>query len=207
MDRGKLIVIEGCEGCGKTTQSKLLRDYLSSREYNCYLGREPGGVSSAEDMRKILKNPEYKISPTGELFGFCFARTEFYSEVVIPNLERGMVVVLDRSGWSTEAYQGYAGNVSLDMIREFNRIATQGVKPDLGIIIDINPERGLMNEIEKDRFSRKGLEYHMKVRHGFLKVASENENCFVIKYNEGDIESMQNEIRLYADKVLNAKSL
>ena len=200
--RGSLIVLEGGEGCGKTTQGALLKGYFQNEGWSCFLGREPGGISSAEDMRRILKNPDYHISPIGELFGFNFARAEFYDKVVIPKLDEGKLVILDRSGWSTEAYQGYAGGVDLETIRFMNKISTQGTSPDVGIIIDIDPLIGLEKEVEQDRFSAKGLEYHQRVRRGFLEIAEQNENCFVIPYRENDIEGMQNEIRDLVSKLL-----
>jgi len=202
MKRGKLIVIEGGEGCGKTTQAELLNEYFLERNLPVYLGREPGGVAPAEDMRLILKNKNYEISPIGELFGFNFARSEFYDKIVIPNLEKGINTILDRSGWSTEAYQGYAGGIELETIKKLNEISTRNTKQDLGIIIDIDPEVGLKKEIEKDRISQKGLEYHKKVREGFLDICKKNENCFVVDYKEGDIERMQEEIKIYVDPVI-----
>lgn len=206
MVRGKLIVIEGGEGSGKTTHCKLLYEFLSKRNINCHLGREPGGVESAEDMRKILKNTKYNISPIGELFGFCFARSEFYNEIVIPQLNSGINVILDRSGWSTEAYQGYAGNVSREHITTLSNLATRGINPNIGVIIDVDPITGLEKESEKDRFSEKGLDYHNKVRNGYLEIAK-RENCFLIDYIPNGLESMQDQIRSYVLDKLNSKSL
>lgn len=198
MKRGKLIVIEGGEGCGKTTMSQLLYNNLMSQKVLCYHGREPGGIESAEDMRRILKNPDYQISSISELFGFCFARSEFYYRKVIPELESGKLVILDRSGWSSEAYQGWAGNVPLEQIRLLNNLATRGVQPDLGFVIDIDPRIGLKKESERDRFSSKGLGYHNKVRQGFLEIAKrEVDKCIIVEYRAGDIDGTFNEIRGY----------
>ena len=203
MQRGKYIVIEGGEGCGKTTQVKLLVDWLNELKIPCYSGREPGGVAPAEEVRKILKNPEYKIDSVSELFGFAFARSLFFEQIAQPKIEMGIHLVLDRSGFSTEAYQGYAGRVSLKDIRLINEIAMRGIKPDLAFIIDNDPSVGLKKEIEKDRISSKGLEYHLKVRKGFLTIAHENPLCIIIPYRENDIMSMQNEVRMHVSKLLN----
>lgn len=201
--KGKYIIIEGCDGCGKSTQAEMLYDYLIRKNIPCYLGREPGGVKSAEEMREILKNKEYDISPIGELFGFEFARAEFFDKVVIPKLKAGVNVITDRSGYSTEAYQGYASGVDLDNIRFMNKIATGGIQPDLAVIIDIDPSKGLEKEIVKDRFSNKGPEYHKKVRQGFLKVARTNPNiCKIINYIPDGKNEMQNQIRKYVDKII-----
>lgn len=202
--RGKIIVIEGGEGCGKSTQADMLRNYLGSKGYDVYLGREPGGINSAEEMRRILKNPEYSISPISELFGFNFARSEFYDKVVIPKLEKGFYVLLDRSGWSTEAYQGYAGGIDLETIRHFNHISTRGNYPDLGIIIDIDPRVGLEKEVERDRISNKGLDFHTKVREGFLKIAEENEDvCYILDYiPRGQIKMHESIVRIFEDLLI-----
>ncbi len=202
MKKGKYIIIEGGEGCGKTTQAELLYDYFIKKNISCYLGREPGGVKAAEEMREILKNKDYDISPIGELFGFEFARAEFFDKVVIPRLESGFSVITDRSGYSTEAYQGYAGGVNLEHIKLMNKIATRKIRPNLAIIIDINPEKGLAKEVVKDRFSSKGLEYHQKVRQGFLEVAKDNPNCILIDYIENGKDEMQDRIRKYVDKII-----
>lgn len=204
MKKGCYFVIEGGEGCGKTTQAKMLFDYLTEKNIPCYLGREPGGVKAAEEMRNILKHNSEDISPIGELFGFEFARAEFFDKIVIPKLKSGISVISDRSGYSTEAYQGYGGDVDLRWIRFFNEIATRGVTPDIAFIIDINPEQGLEKEIVKDnRFSSKGLDYHKRVRHGYLEIANSNQDCIIIDYIEKQPEAMQNEIRRHINNYLN----
>lgn len=203
MIRGKYIVIEGGEGAGKTTQAELLKDYLDGLNIPCYFGREPGGVSAAEEMRKIIKNPRYSIDPLSELFGFAFARSLFFEQKAIPSIEKGKHFITDRSGYSTESYQGYAGGVSLRDIKLINKIAMRGIKPDLGIIIDIDPLIGLKKEVNRDRFGQKGLEYHQKVREGFLKIAKRERFCIIIPYQENSPNAMQEEIRNHVRKLLN----
>lgn len=196
MSRGSYIVIEGGEGCGKTTQAELLHNYLKEKNIACYLGREPGGIKAAEEMRKILKHNKEDISPIGELFGFEFARTEFFDKIIIPKLDTGINVISDRSGYSTIAYQGYGGGIDLDCIKLMNNISMKGIKPDITFIIDIDPGLGLEKEVVKDRFSEKGLEYHKRVRQGFLDIAKPNsKRCVIIQYQEGNPDKMQNEIR------------
>lgn len=199
---GKYIIIEGGEGCGKTTQAEMLYNYLMEKNIPCYLGREPGGVKPAEEMRGILKNKDYDISPIGEVFGFEFARAEFFDKIVIPKLKARINVITDRSGYSTETYQGYAGGVNLGGIKFMNNIATRGIQPDLAVIIDIDPLKGLEKEVVKDRFSDKGLKYHKKVRQGFLEIARTNSNiCKIINYIPNGKDEMQNQIRKYVDNL------
>jgi len=167
METGKYILFEGGEGCGKSTQAKLLKNYFDRKGINCVLGREPGGIGVAENIRKILLDKKNNISEITELFLFEAARTEFFSQFVKPNLKMGINLIADRSGYSTEAYQGWAGGIDLGLIKMLNDRATFGIKPDLTFIIDIDPEKGLGKEKNPDRFASKGIEYHVKVREGF----------------------------------------
>jgi len=202
MEKGKYIIIEGGEGCGKTTQTELLFNYLKEKNIQCYLGREPGGVKAAEEMRNILKHNSEDISPIGELFGFEFARAEFFDKVIIPKLKNGISVISDRSGYSTIAYQGYGGGVDIETIKTMNNFATQGIQPDVTFIIDINPEQGLEKELIKDnRFSKKGLTYHNKVRKGYLETASLDPRCVIINYIPNQPEEMQKNIRMYVNNL------
>ncbi len=200
--KGKYIVIEGGEGCGKTTHAKLLYDYLQNKGIPCYSGREPGGIKVAEEMRRILKHNKENISPIGELFGFEFARAEFFDKIVIPKLDVGINVISDRSGYSTIAYQGYGEKLNINWIEFMNKIAMHEIQPDIAFIIDIDPAKGLEKELVKDRFSEKGLEYHHQVRWGFLDIAKSNpERCVIIDYIQNGTEKMQNQIREYIDKL------
>lgn len=202
--RGKYIVIEGGEGCGKTIHAEMLYDYfLKEKKLPCFLGREPGGIKSAEEMRNILKHNSEDISPEGELFGFEFARAEFFDKIVIPKLNQGINIISDRSGYSTKAYQGYGGHVKLEWIELMNHIAMRGIKPDLAFIIDIDPEVGLAKEVVKDRISARGLEYHQRVRHGYREIVMNNlDRCVLINYIPNGAEKMQKQIRKKIDLLI-----
>jgi dTMP kinase len=204
MARGKYIVIESGEGGGKTTQAEMLYNFLKEKNIPCYLGREPGGIGSAEAMRTILKHNAENISPIAEVFGFEFARAEFFDKIVFPKLREGVNIISDRSGYSTIAYQGYGSGLDIYWIKSMNEMAMKGLKPDIAFIIDIDPIVGLEREIVKDRFSGKGLEYHKKVRQGFLDIAeSEPERCIIINYIPNGREKMQEQIREHISKFLN----
>lgn len=201
--RGRLITIEGGEGAGKTTHAGILKNYISDQDVSCECAREPGGVKAAEEIRVLLKDKKYDFPPLIELSGMETARILFYNQRVIPHLERGNWMVLDRSIDSTVAYQGYAGGIDIDTIQEINKIVTRGITPDLTFILDIDPEEGLKMEDETDRFGAKGLEYHKKVREGFLQIAKDNpERCVVIPYIKDNIQGMQNGMREYVDRLI-----
>lgn len=194
MKRGHYITIEGGEGCGKTTQAKLLFEYLTNKKIKCSLCREPGGVESAEEIRKIVLNKDYSLSNITELFLFEASRAEFFSNKVIPSVNEGTTIITDRSGYSTEAYQGYGGRISLELIKNLNALATFGLKPDLAFIIDINPMVGLEKQVVKDRFADKGLDYHKKVNEGYLKIAKQEPERFVVIPYENGISKIQEQI-------------
>ena len=200
MERGKYIVIEGGEGCGKSTQAKLLVEYLLSKEIQCVQAREPGSTKEAEQIRALLLNKENNLSSLSELFLFEAARAEFFRNDVIPKLEKGVSIVSDRSGYSTEAYQGYAGGIDLNLIKQLNDLATQGIRPGLSFIIDVNASKGLSREQDADRFAAKGLSYHEMVNRGYKEIAKRNPgSCILLPYVEGNIDGIQKQIRKEVD--------
>jgi len=192
MKRGKYIIFEGGEGCGKSTHSDFVLDYLSKKGISAIKSREPGGVNEAEQIREVLLNKQNNLHPLSELYLFQAARTEFFRRVIIPNLESGNSVLSDRSMYSSEAYQGYAGGIDLKLIKSLNKKSTFGIKPDLVVLIDIAPEKGLGKESNPDRMAGKGLDFHKKVNSGYLDIAKENPEFFlVIPYIENGVEGMK----------------
>jgi len=171
------ITIEGCEGCGKSTQSKLLKKYLKTKGFNAVLTREPGGSTVAEQVRNILLNPKLKIAPLCELMLYESARVQHIEDIVKPNLEKGRVVICDRFTDSTIAYQGYGRKIDIKTIEKLNDIATIGIKPDLTIYLDIDPKIGIARAKAKkcfdngDRIERENIKFHNDVRRGFLALA------------------------------------
>ncbi len=196
MSKGFYIMIEGGEGSGKDTQANLLEEYLGDLGCSVVRTREPGGTPEAEQIRNVLSKKDNDFDPLSELFLFEAARLENYRKVVQPSLERGYSVLKARGWPSTIAYQGFAGGVDLELIQELNKRATLGILPDLLFIIDVDPRVGLDREVGKDRFSMKGIEYHHKVRQGYLYVAKmlPPEKVSVIPYEDG-IANMQKAIR------------
>jgi dTMP kinase len=168
------IVFEGGEGCGKSTQTRALYRRLSREGFRAVLTREPGGTKLGERVRRHLKQTgETRISPLAELFLIATARAQLVSEVIRPELEEGQTVICDRFTPSTLAYQGYGRGLDTDAIRHVNDIATDGMSPDLIVLLDVPVEEGLgrKNGKEKDRFESESLAFHTRVRRGYLDMA------------------------------------
>jgi dTMP kinase len=196
MKKGYYIMLEGGEGCGKDSHAESLVGYLKSLGCSVVLTREPGGTKKGEQIRTILLDKTRSLTPMQELYLFEEARLSSYKNIVIPGVEKGEVIIKTRGWPSTIAYQGYAGGIDLDQIRKLNNKATFNIMPDLLIIIDVPPEKGLKKELDADRFAQKGLGYHEKVNQGYLSIAKEHpEFSIVIPYQEGEFDAMQEQIR------------
>jgi dTMP kinase len=168
------ITFEGGEGCGKSTQSRLLLKKLEQQSIPVVLTHEPGGTSLGNELRKVLKRKGGSfIPPQAELFLFAASRAQLVAEVIRPALQEGKVVICDRFTYSTIVYQGYGRRLDLSIVERLNNIATQNLKPDLAILLDISPEQGLARKRSlKDRFELEDLSFHRRVREGYLKIAA-----------------------------------
>jgi len=177
------ITFEGGEGCGKSTQTRALARKLDHLAIPSIMVREPGNTPLGERIRTILKQASHiTISPLSELLLFNASRSQLVSDVIIPSLNEGKIVICDRFTDSTVAYQCYARGLDLKMVREINRIASCGLVPDLTFLLDIPPEIGLSRKSPEanDRFETEALEFHIKVREGFLKMAQSEPQRWVV---------------------------
>jgi dTMP kinase len=168
---GLFITVEGTEGAGKSTLIRAVAERLRSRGAEVFLTREPGGAPVAERIRELLLS--LAMDPWTELFLYEAARAEHLAKRVRPELEKGVIVVCDRFTDSTLAYQGHARGLPWKEIRALNRAATRGLKPDLTILLDIDPARGLERARDPNRFEAEGVKFQEKVRKGFLKARAE----------------------------------
>ena len=171
---GLFITFEGGEGCGKSTQSRLLLKKLGQQTVPVVLTHEPGGTALGNELRKILKRKrDSSISSQAELFLLAASRAQLVTEVIRPALEAGKVVVCDRFTHSTMVYQGYGRGLDFTAIKMVNNMATGNLNPDLIIFLDISPEQGLARKQSlKDRFELEDLSFHRRVREGYLKMAA-----------------------------------
>ncbi|MBR1921042.1 MAG: dTMP kinase [Kiritimatiellae bacterium] len=180
MARGRFITFEGGEGCGKSTQALRLKDALEARGRRVVLTREPGGTRLAEQIRALLKDErEDPPCDRAELLLFLAARAQLVENVIRPALAAGAWVVSDRFSDSTFAYQGYGRGLPLEVIRVANDFACRDLRPDLTLLLDVDPataaarmrRRERMANVPADRIERAGDEFHARLRAGFDELA------------------------------------
>lgn len=187
--KGIFITFEGCEGSGKSTHSAIISRKLKARGRKVVQTREPGGTLLAEAVRRILLHPESRINPLAELFLYEAARAQHISEVIKPALKKGMIVVCDRFSDATIAYQGYGRRLDVKTIRLLNSIASESIKPDLTVYLDIPAADGLMKarKLKKgtDRLELEAVSFHNRVRKGYLALAkTEPKRIRVVKVQD-----------------------
>lgn len=168
------ITFEGGEGCGKSTQARLLLKKLEQQGIPTILTHEPGGTALGNEIRMLLKSKQGpSISPQAELFLFAASRVQLVAELVRPALQEGKAVICDRFTYSTTVYQGYGRGVDLATVGMVNTMATGNLKPNLTILLDMPSEQGLeRRRSSKDRFELEDLSFHHRVREGYLKMAA-----------------------------------
>jgi dTMP kinase len=199
------ITFEGCEGCGKSTHSRLLYEHLKGLGYDCVLTREPGGTRLGEAVREALLHSDgMEISDVTELFLFESARAQIVRQVIKPALSSKKIVVCDRFSDATRAYQGYGGGVDSRIIKVLDKVATGGMTPDITFLLDIDIETGLKRARLKgvDRMESKQLSYHRRVRRGYLEIARREPARVKIVSVRENIYDTQDIIRRKAEVVI-----
>jgi dTMP kinase len=174
--KGKFISFEGIEGTGKSTQAKLLQQGLLGLGYEVILTEEPGGTLISLRIREILLSVDHtNMKPLTELLLYNAARAQHIEEVILPALNRGAVVITDRFTDSTFAYQGYGRGIDLELLESIDKIATNGLRPDMTMLLDLDVETGLKRNrrINKtDRLELEDVEFHKRVRKGYHELAA-----------------------------------
>ena len=189
------ITFEGGDGCGKTTQIKLLDEYLRSKGYQTLLTREPGSKGLGIKLREILLNYDGEVSPRAESFLFLADRAQHVDCIIKPALKNGVIVLCDRHTDSTVAYQGYGRGLDLEQIHNLNSIATNGLKPDLTIVLDVDVETSQKRVgAEKDRMESAGIEFFERVRKGFLEIAKQEPERVKVVDSTQTIEEIHKQI-------------
>lgn len=179
---GTFITLEGPEGAGKTTQVKLLSTKLDALEIPHVITRDPGGTPLGKQIRRILLAPGGTVCPMAELLLYQADRAQHVAEVIMPALQDGKLVICDRYIDSTVAYQGYGRGIDMETINKLNQMSTLGLMPELTILFDLESEKGLgrLHPGGHDRLEREAIEFHHKVRNGYLALAEAQPKRFEV---------------------------
>lgn len=200
-----LLSFEGTEGAGKSTQIARLAARLAARGIKATLTREPGGTALGEKIRELLLDRNAQIEPLTECLLYAASRRQLVTDHIFPALERNEVVICDRYIDSTLAYQGYGRGLSLDLLQDLMNTVTDGQKPHLTFLLDIDPEQGLTRVVkrgEADRIEASGLEFHKRVREGFLALAAAEKERFVVLDATLDPDALEDRIWQQVERIL-----
>jgi dTMP kinase len=199
---GLFITLEGIDGCGKTTQARLLAERLRRAGLSVRLTREPGGTEAGEGIRALLLSPDRTVPPGAELFLYLADRSIHIAEVVRPALAEGSVVVCERHTDSTLAYQGYGRGLDVALLRQLNVLATGGVSPDLTIVLDLDPAQARLDADRLDRLESEGEAFLTRVAEGFRRLARDEPERIKLVNGAGAVEVVQAEVADLVERLL-----
>jgi dTMP kinase len=200
MKRGKLITFEGIDGCGKTSQLRLLENFLTDRGIDFISTREPGGTELGRKIRALLLDGgKGSVEPLAELLLYAADRAQHVRRIILPALDQGKLVLSDRFYDATTVYQGYARGFDLDLVDQLNQLAASGLKPDLTLLFDLEVELGLKRTYQRgdvvaganaqpDRLDLEPIEFHQLVRKAYLEIAAREPRRFRVIPAAGTIE-------------------
>ena len=200
MTLGKLITFEGIDGCGKSTQMRLLEQFLTERGVAVVSTREPGGTELGRKVRSaLLDGGAGSVEPLAELLLYAADRAQHVRRVILPALAEGKVVLSDRFYDATTVYQGYARGFDLTLVNQLNELATGGLKPDLTLLFDLDAETGLKRTMRRgdragvaaarpDRLDQEPVEFHERVRQAYLDIAALEPQRFRVIPSAGPVE-------------------
>ena len=205
--KGLFITFEGTEGSGKTTLIDKVENYLNDKGFKVIKTREPGGIKIAEQIRNVILDVNNtKMDKITEALLYAASRRQHLVEKVLPNLEKGYIVICDRFIDSSLAYQGYARGIGIDKVYKINLSATDGILPDYTFYIDVRPEIGLSriekNNREQNRLDLENITFHKNVYEGYKQVEKMFPERFININGEQSIEEVFNDIKNKLDYIL-----
>lgn len=209
--RGSFIVLEGPDGSGKSLQAQLLAQRLREGGLTVTLSREPGGTELGEQVRRIVNDPgPTPRGPKADVMLYTAARAQHVDEVIRPALDRGEVVVCDRYSTSTMAYQGYGSGMDRELLARIQEWATSGLDPDLVVLLDVSPQTGLDRRAAGDADqltrwedeARFDLDFHTRVREGYLEMARADPRRWVVIDGSGTVEDVARAVARAVEAVL-----
>jgi dTMP kinase len=193
------ITFEGIDFSGKTTQAKLLHQFLRKHGFKSILLREPGATHISEKIRDILLDPVHdEMFPITEFLLFSAARSQLVNEIIKPKLKQGIIVICDRYYDSSTSYQGFAGNLQINKVHHVNEFATSGLSPDITIFVKLSPQKAMQRAVSVrknlDRIENKKMKYYRKVSRGFNELAKKFNKRFVIIDGDKSVDLVHNNI-------------
>jgi dTMP kinase len=195
MEEPLFISFEGIDKSGKSSQVKLLAEYLEKMNCKVVKTCEPGGTRVGQKIKLILLRPSSRISSVSELFLYLADRAEHVRQVISPALEARKIVVSDRFSDATVAYQGYGRGLDIAWIETLNEKATQGILPEVTFLLDINPDLAIQRAEKKDRIEREKIDFHRRIRQGYLELAKLHPERIKIMNGEGSPQGIHLAIR------------
>jgi dTMP kinase len=201
--RGVFVCLEGGEGSGKSTQSRLLRDALTAAGYTVLLTFEPGDTLVGKELRRIVLSPETgALADKTEALLYAADKAEHVETVVLPALARGEVVVTDRYVDSTLAYQGAGRSLDVAEVEQVARWATGDLRPHLTVVLDLEPSAGLGRFEERDRIEGESVEFHERVREAFVRMAKADPDHYLVLDARASVEDIHQQIRQRLEPLL-----
>ena len=207
--RGVLISVEGVEGSGKSTHCQRLAERLKARGLEVVLTSEPDGTALGLAIRSLFEREGPPPTPLTQTFLFMAARQQHVSQLIRPALGRGAVVICDRYADATVAYQGFGQGMDVQTVRDLNLLATGGVLPDLTIVLDLDPTVGMarIGSRAHDAFERMDLDFHKRVREGYLEIARAEKNRVVVLKADQEKDALAADVARVVDELLARREL
>ena len=200
-NKGLFITFEGGDGCGKSTQLELVEKYLNDKGFKTLKTREPGSIGLGQKLREVLLHYDGDVAPRAEAFLFLADRAQHIAKIVKPAIDNGVIVLCDRHTDSSVAYQGYGRGEDIAQINMLNNIATQEIKPDLTLLFDVSTEVAQTRVgSEKDRMESAGLEFHKRVRQGYLEIAKQEPQRVRVVDSNLTIEEVFEQVKKIIDE-------